>query len=309
MKSAQQMFKESVDTIISNRKNESVVDTPVSNGLCPDVWEEDDEIGYVLTDEADKTIADVCEKVINALKLEDYSIRIVGSICSNSYSDTSDIDIHISAPSITEKTAESINKQIKEIDLSEFHIGVHPFEVFAQPNIYVDMVSVGCFDYLNEKWLVGPMIYDLDFNPIEEYLEDIMKNLGDLYNNIHSLILDAYDNARFILMLKSDKSSKLRDKLVKKQREFQKLADEYILKLKEKRSDIPVVKSEKEALKLREDRKWKIADASLKLMGKLGYIDALKEIRDSIDHDEDSAVTIAEYIIGGISKNICKNKE
>lgn len=309
MKSTQQMFKESVDTIINNRKDESVVDAPVSNELCPDVWEKDDEIGYVLTDDADKTVAAVCEKVLNVLKLEDYSIRIVGSICSNSYSDTSDIDIHISAPSITEKTSESINKQIKEIDLSEFHIGVHPFEVFAQPNIYVDMVSVGCFDYLNEKWLVGPMIYDLDFNPIEEYLEDIMKNLGDLYNDIHSLILDAYDNARLILMLNSDKSSKLRGKLVKKQREFCKLADDYILKLKEKRSDVPLVKSEKEALKLREDRKWKIADASLKLMGKLGYIDALKEIRDSVDHDEDSAVAIAEYIIGGVSKNICKNEE
>ena len=167
-------------------------------------------------------------------------------------------------PSITEKTAESINKQIKEIDLSEFHIGVHPFEGICTAK-YICRYGVGCFDYLNEKSL-GPMIYDLDFNPIEEYLEDIMKNLGDLYNNIHSLILDAYDNARLILMLKPDETTKfvvnLKNSVILKLRI-------YILKLK---AVIPLVKSEKEALKLREDRKWKIADASLKLMGNLGIL-------------------------------------
>ena len=47
--------------------------------------------------------------------------------------------------------------------------GLHPLEFYFQPNIYADMGSCGCYDLMNDKWLSGPQLVDLEFDPYEEY--------------------------------------------------------------------------------------------------------------------------------------------
>lgn len=48
-------------------------------------------------------------------------------------------------------------------------IGLHPLEFYFQPNLYADMGSCGCYDLMNDKWLSGPQLVDLEFDPYEEY--------------------------------------------------------------------------------------------------------------------------------------------
>lgn len=42
-------------------------------------------------------------------------------------------------------------------------------EFYFQPNLYADMGSCGCYDLMNDKWLSGPQLVDLEFDPYEEY--------------------------------------------------------------------------------------------------------------------------------------------
>lgn len=52
-----------------------------------------------------------------------------------------------------------------------FVAGEHPLEFYFQPNLYADMGSCGCYDLMNDKWLSGPQIVELEFDPYEEYEE------------------------------------------------------------------------------------------------------------------------------------------
>ena len=45
----------------------------------------------------------------------------------------------------------------------------HPLEFYFQSNIYADMGSCGCYDLMNDEWLSGPQLVDMEFDPYDEY--------------------------------------------------------------------------------------------------------------------------------------------
>lgn len=74
-------------------------------------------------------------------------------------------------------------------------------EVYMQPNPFQDLMSVGCYDFLGKRWLVGPDFKDIDFDPYAEYFDNGMKSVDDVIDGIRSIILQMYELS--IALLKS----------------------------------------------------------------------------------------------------------
>jgi hypothetical protein len=128
-------------------------------------------------------------------------IHITGSITSNSYTENADIDIHILKYSIREpakitqsRFVEAL-KIMRETDKESTYIGTHPFEVYYQDNEFQDYMSVGCYDFLKDKWLVGPELKDTSFNPYSEYYKSIQHHAKGLTTSVRSSILNVYEKA------------------------------------------------------------------------------------------------------------------
>ena len=75
-------------------KKESTIDYPVSEGLCPEVWDRT-ESGYVIKEDIKQKATELVDKLLAHYKVEAKGVDVVGSICSNQYTDDADIDIHI----------------------------------------------------------------------------------------------------------------------------------------------------------------------------------------------------------------------
>lgn len=75
-------------------KKESTIDYPVSEGLCPEVWDRT-ESGYVIKEDIKQKALEMVDKLLAHYKVEAKGVNVVGSICSNQYKDDADIDIHI----------------------------------------------------------------------------------------------------------------------------------------------------------------------------------------------------------------------
>ena len=153
-------------------KKESTIDYPVSEGLCPEVWDRIDN-GYVIKEDIKQKVTELVDKLLARYHIEAKGVNVVGSICSNQYTDDADIDIHILV-GLPLETSEKLNN-LRKLESDKIFqddylfIGLHPLEFYFQPNLYVDMGSCGCYDLMNDKWLSGPQLVDLEFDPYEEY--------------------------------------------------------------------------------------------------------------------------------------------
>lgn len=58
-----------------------------------------------------------------------------------------------------------------------------------QANPFQDLMSVGCYDFLNKKWLVGPDFKDMNFDPYAEYFMKDLKSVDDVIDGVRSIIL------------------------------------------------------------------------------------------------------------------------
>jgi len=85
-------------------KNESVLDKP-QDTLDPKVWSVNASTSEVaLTDEAQQKIQKAVDWVQSKYQFPELSVFIIGSITSNSYSSTSDIDIDFCSPKFVPKS-------------------------------------------------------------------------------------------------------------------------------------------------------------------------------------------------------------
>ena len=75
-------------------KKESTIDYPVSEGLCPEVWNRTDN-GYVIKEDIKQKATELVDKLLARYHVEAKGVNVVGSICSNQYTEDADIDIHI----------------------------------------------------------------------------------------------------------------------------------------------------------------------------------------------------------------------
>ena len=152
----------------------------------------------------------------------------------------------------------------------------HPFQ---------DMMSVGCYDFTNKQWLVGPELKDMSFDPYAEYFTKDMKNVDDVIDDVRSIILQIYELA--IGFIKTN-DNELKEKLAKKLKPLMSKAASIFNSLRAKRSHKSSPKDAEEALASKDDKDWKIADSSFKLLDKFGYLGILRACTQNLDRfDED----------------------
>ena len=156
---------------------ESILDFP-KDDLSYAIWQKDENGNYVLRDDATATIQKIVDWAQNTFKIPNMKVNITGSITSNSYSSSSDIDIHFSSDRLKKDKADEFNRIFKRKfedfaqqnpDVADIN-GVKT-EIYMQSNPFQDLMSVGCYDFLGKRWLVGPEFKQIDFDPYAEYFE------------------------------------------------------------------------------------------------------------------------------------------
>jgi len=299
--------------------NESVLDHPRED-LDESVWTRDESGEYVLTPEAEEKISQVVRFMTEDgdTHLNSFGVRITGSITSNQYSEKSDIDMHFSSDEISETDAEEFNKAFRAKFEDEFKkiyprgmytIGTHQIEVYFQANPHQDMMSIGCYDFLAKKWLVGPEFVPQDFDPYSEYYHENMQYVNSIIDDIRSIILECYEHA---MVLKSSKDSafvrsEYRDVFGKLAR-----AATIFQKAREFRKACSSPKSDEQALSFRASRKWKVADSAFKLLDKFGYLGILREFTkcyEEIQDGESDMRDAVDRIVDVVQNNIMQNPE
>lgn len=265
------------------QENESIMDQPVE-GMCREVWDIPEDGTPTMNDEARAKIQNIVDWIVEKFDLVNHSVNVTGSITSNSYTKTSDIDVHMSSPVINEQNADEMNRQLRKEYAECFEnsfsgsdrIGEHPIEVYFQVNPIQDMMSIGCYDFVNDKWVVGPDMKDLSFDPYMEYYDDDMEFLDGILSEVRDNIFKVYELCEVIdkskdQRFKAERTSELMVELGKASDLFDTITNN------RKLSSSP--KTREEALKLRNSPKWKRADSSFKLMVDFGYIPILKVLK------------------------------
>lgn len=285
--------------------DESILDAP-REGLDPAVWTMSDDGQYRLSDEAKAAVDKVVQHGKEMLGTG-VSARIVGSITSNQYSDGSDIDVHLTFDGLSEDDAEVLNADLRKgFDVAKregevpSEIGGHPLEVYLQPNPFQDLMSVGCYDVQEERWVVGPDLKPTDFDPYEEFYSEDMEHVKDVLKDVRRILLGCNETATVVLNsaegdFRTGEFEALKALIMEGAEVFE--------AAKRCRKAFSSPKSEEDALRKRESRKWKVADSAFKLMDKFGYLKALKgitNIRDRMEFGDEETVSEAVLrCIGG----------
>lgn len=299
--------------IVMKKKFESVFDAPKAD-LAPEVWKNIDGT-YQLTDEAEKKIQKVVNWAINRFSIPSCTVFIVGSITSNQYDESSDVDVHFHSSKFKKDLAEQFNKKLKDAFEKEYklnckndvNIGRHPIEVYMQADEYQDMMSVGCFNFTQKKWIVGPELADKSFDPYSQYYDDDMEYVQNVVDDIRSVILNVYELA--VVMKKStdqefvlSKVQSLKTKLAR--------AEKLFLAMKDSRKTLSAPTDMNDAAEKRVSKKWKIADSAFKLMHKFGYLAILKKYTDiSKNFNVDNLKHILQDIVAAINDNLSNVNE
>ena len=308
---------------MSSVKQESIIDQP-KVGLCPDVWEQvidatGSRMVWTLTTEARLKLEKVATHLMNWMKISGYEVHIVGSITSNQYSATSDIDVHFckldennTLVPVSDETAQAYTKMLraelkenfKDMYLADSYIGQHPIEVYFQGNIYQDYMSVGCYDLFRQRWLVGPELKDPKFNPLSEYYRDIIACAEHTLASIRQQLLKTYEAAMVYMKTKdADQAARL----------AKVLQDDVLLykAIAQRRKACSTPISVQDALKKRESRSWKISDATFKLIDKFGYMPIFKSferLAEVMSSSTDIADEVAIAVVQQIKKFIGDEK-
>lgn len=268
---------------------ESILDEP-KESLDPAVWQEQPNGSKpILTHEAIKKLSLAVDWVQEKYRFNNLSVFIIGSICSNSWSENSDIDIDFCATGATkddndEDVVKEFNWAFKKNFIENYmekfpedsKIGTHPFEVYFNPNPFQCFMSVGCYNFLEKKWEVGPQTKDVGFDPISEYYADAMKQVDKILKDIRAKIFELYELA---FVAKKSKDQSFQKEQVKEIYKKLEEVSNLFKTMKNVRSNFQKpAKSKEEALKRREDRKQHVVDAAFKFLEKFGYIQILKDV-------------------------------
>lgn len=307
MISAFSMFCEAFD---SKTISESVMDYPQGDGLCGDVWEKDGD-GWKMKKSVSSKLLDVSKKLTSSLDLGGVTTMVVGSICTNSYDEDSDIDLHLEAKGLDGKDEDfmkELNKKARKALEDEFgkvEFGGHPVEVYVQNNRFQDMGSRGAYDVSKEKWIAGPQIRDKDFDPYKEYFEkalDSMEDLGSV-KDAGKAVFDALILSKTMLLMRDGDMVKFAYSRLEKVSEN---AKEAFDKIRSDRKMSSTPDSRKESKRMRDDEEWNVKDAAFKILGDVGILAVLKDLSKLKDSDGDEKDK-AKSVIDSVGKNLFKD--
>lgn len=305
-----------------NKMVESILDSSKPS-LDPAVWQVDAQKKSVskkpnLTEEAQEKIDNAIAWVQEKYNFQDLSVYIIGSICSNNYSANSDIDLDFCAKNAVQD--DNNEKQVREFgwkfkkdfidnyaakNPEDVKIGTHPFEVYFNPNPFQCFMSIGCYNVLERKWEVGPVISKAGSDPIAEYYESAMKQVSRILDDIRSKLFKTYELA--VVGKKSSSSQFKEEQSTQIISELSSLGQIY-KKLKKMRSNFQKpAKSKEEALARRSNKKQHIVDAAFKFLDKFGYISMMKDlvaIYDYLDDNDIEPAQLFDKILKIVSSNM-----
>lgn len=299
--------------------NESVLDQP-KDSLDLDVWQDSPDGGKpVLSEESVQKLSRLLEWVQDQYQFQNLSVYLIGSICSNSWSQNSDIDIDFCAPNATlddqdEEAVKDFGWNFKKnfidnymnVDPEYSKIGTHLFEVYFNPNPFQCFMSVGCYNVLEGKWEVGPELKDQGFDPVSKYYPAAMKQVDKILKDIRDKIFGTYELA---FACKKSSDDQFKKKTVGDLAKNLKNSSELYKRMKVVRSNFQKpCKSKEEALKRRKDKKQHIVDAAFKFLDKFGYISILKDFVD-LNHEVEDGFNDPDEICTRILHSISSNMQ
>ena len=283
-------------------RKESSIDYPVSEGLCPDIWNEVEEGKFMIKNEIKQLALEMVSKLLAHYHVEATGVHIVGSICSNQYTPDADVDVHIQVD-LPDDVAEKLNNLRKKetdkifagIDLMVGEPGkTHPLEFYFQSNIYGDMGSCGCYDLLHDKWLSGPQLVDIEFDPFEEYSSSwdeavefghkVQEALFDLHKNMykynamieHASNREIYSDEQMMKII-AHRIMDVQDEISSNAERIYELREEMV-KVRKRAGIVP--RNEEEAEDMRTNKEWLTANSTFKFLQRMNVLDSVWEIAD-----------------------------
>jgi len=288
-----------LDSILEKILSDSSIDFPRKD-LDLSVWEKKDNL-YIIRPEVKKKILEIISKYSDVSLLDiAKEIHIVGSIATNTFLDDCDVDIHIIPKNIDEWNEESQKKVIKwyneHRDKIGGYIGDHPAEVYIQLDINQDLMSDGCYSLLEDKWLTGPKIVSLDYDPYSDFsnvaddLRDVVEDADKLFGELKRDVID-YDVIKQAMeQLSPEQKELFLERLKSKLEEIEKDIEVLYKKRKEwtdARKNASKPSSPEEALEDVElARKWKDQNAIFKFVNRYKYLKIIKELKELLDDDK-----------------------
>jgi predicted nucleotidyltransferase len=281
---------------------ESSIDYPQKD-LDLTIWDKTEDGLYKLKASIKEQILDV----INIYPLYDLrpiieEVRIIGSICTNLYTNESDIDVHLILKPDVKLDLEDLQVEVKRWSRNNpIYIEEHPIELYIQLNPAQDLLSGGVYNIMKDEWLKGPTLEDSSYDPYEVFngiLDTVQElaieadiSLGELRRDVidYSIIRNAFGQLPF------EYREKLKDKLQHKVEEIEDSINELLKDKKEwiamrKTSSQP--RSEKEALyDVELSKRWGNANATFKFLNRYNYIKVISQLEqmmkdDNIDTEE-----------------------
>lgn len=288
MISTSSIFNEAFD---SKLLTESIMDYPNGDGLNEKVWRKDGDV-WKMHDSVSKKILGISKELATALKLKGVVTVVVGSICTNSYDEDSDIDVHLEVNGLKgrgEEYMRKLNRKARDLFGEKFgdvKFGGHKVEVYVQNNKFQDMGSRGAYNVETGEWISGPQISDDDFDPYDEYFMKSMDSIekDGCVESAGDVILRALILMNAILLMRGQKTIKKSFKMLNEvSKEAKAVFDK--MRLSRKASSTP--RSKKASERMRDDEKWNVKDASFKLLSDFGLMAALKDLANLNDVEGD----------------------
>jgi len=278
--------------------NESRIDFPVSDGLSEDVWNKDENGKFSLKPYVRKKIFDEVAIIERKLRIKVTNVRIIGSICTNLFGDTTDIDVHLS---VTKKFANDdiayqFNKRLWNIYEEEGDVMVkkHPMQFFVQHNFFRDMASVGVYSVTHDRWMHGPTLYPKTYNPFDELKSSLptVNKLSRDYSEMVSALEVAIRNYVTCCQAEANGYAQKNTLRASKERFASdiKKACKALIEFadgikKNRRSASAEVHSFKDAKKFRNSKSWHRADAIAKFIDRYGYLSKCSDIKNAVGSD------------------------
>lgn len=274
--------------------NESRIDFPVSDGLCPDLWDKTSDGKWKVRPSIRRRLLDEVDRIGRRMHVKVTSVRIIGSICTNLYGDTTDIDVHlgIDRKFADDDAAYAFNNRLWSFyDDNEVKVKKHPVQFFIQHNFFRDLASVGVYALDRERWVRGPQIYPATYNPFDELkgAMPVVNRLVDRFSKDWGRLESAVRN--YIVCRQAEDSKYSRKSVVARSKhelsDAIKKACKDIISLKEevqaaRRSASSDINSFKDAKKFRDSKAWHNADAVAKYMDRYGYLSKCSSVKEIV---------------------------
>lgn len=285
------------------------MDYPASAGLCPQIWIQDGD-SWQLRPEIRLRALEVVDLLSDRYHVHPTGVRLVGSICSNQYSDDADLDVHIQVD-MSEKAAEALNQVFRTeraavLEGMDLDFGGHPLEFYFQWNGNQDLGSCGCLDLLSGEWLSGPQFVDLTYDPFDvweksfeeacEFGQRVSSALFRLRSGLYrlSVALEWAGNTE----VHSDQS--LMDLAVRRVEEADDLVEEGMREVAGLLDEMYQVRrrsgirpeSPEEAEDMRTDREWLSDNSAYKYLQRLGLVRVCRQVADLLDQVDSGEIDL-----------------